>query len=78
MRNKSALKNKNISNKELAEELCKPIIRKFNKREEHSFYIDNIWGTDHTDMQLISNLIKKFIFYYCVIPIFNKYTWDFL
>ena len=36
----------NIPNKELAEELHKPIIRKFNKRKVHSPFIDNIWGAD--------------------------------
>ena len=34
--------NENISNKELAEELHKPIIRKFNKIKVHSPLIDNI------------------------------------
>ena len=33
---------KNISNKELAEELHKPIIRKFDKGKVHSLFIDNI------------------------------------
>ena len=33
----SGIKNENISNKELAEELHKPVIRKFNKRKVHSF-----------------------------------------
>ena len=36
----------NIPNKELAEELHKPIIRKFNKRKVHSPFIDKIWGAD--------------------------------
>ena len=35
--NKSAVKNQNILNKELAEELHKPIIRKFKKRSVYSF-----------------------------------------
>ena len=43
-------KNENISNKELAEELHKPIIRKFNKRQVHSPFIDNILGADLADM----------------------------
>ena len=43
-------KNENISNKELAEELHKPIIRKFKKRKVHTTFIDNIWGTDLADM----------------------------
>ena len=38
------MKNLNMSNKELAEELHKPIIRKFNKRNVNSSFIDNIWG----------------------------------
>ena len=33
----------NISNKELAEELLKPIIRKFKKRKVYSSLLDNIW-----------------------------------
>ena len=38
----SGIKNENISNKELAEELHKPIIRKFKKRKLHSTFIDSI------------------------------------
>ena len=38
------IKNENNSNKELAEELYKSIIRKFNKRKVDSPFIDNIWG----------------------------------
>ena len=34
--NKSATKNEIISNKELAEELHKPIIRKFNKKKKYA------------------------------------------
>ena len=41
--------NENISNKELAEDLRKPIIKKFEQRKVHSF-----GGADHADMQLIS------------------------
>ena len=40
-----------ISNKELAEELRKPIIRKLKKINAHSTFIDNIWGADVADMQ---------------------------
>ena len=65
-RKKSAIKNENISKKELAEELNKPIIRKFEKRKVHSSFIDNIWGADLTDMHLI-NLIKDARFYYLLL-----------
>ena len=50
----SGIKNEIISNKQLAEELNKPVIRKFNKRKVHSYFIDNIWGVDLSDMQQIS------------------------
>ena len=43
---RSGIKNENISNKELAEELHKPIIRKLKKRKVHSPFIDNVWGED--------------------------------
>ena len=56
----SGIKNENISNKELAEELHKPIIRKFKKRKVHSPFIDNIWGADVADIQLITKFNDGF------------------
>ena len=50
----SGIKNVNISIRELAKELYKPITRNFKKSKVHSFFIDNIWGVDLADMQLIS------------------------
>ena len=71
----SGIKNRNISNKELAEELHKPIIRRFSKRKVHSPFIDNIWSADLADMQLISTFNKGFRFLLCVIDIHSKYAW---
>ena len=71
----SGIKNENISKKILAEELHKPIIRKFNKRKVHSSFTDNIWGADLADMQLISKFNKGFRLLLCVIDIYSKYTW---
>ena len=51
----SGIKYENISNRDLAEKLHKTIIRKLNKRKLHSPFIDNIWGADLAEMQLISN-----------------------
>ena len=65
---------KNIPNKELAEELHKPIIRNINKRKVHSPFIDNIWGADLADMQLISKFNKGFRFL-CFFDIYSKYAW---
>ena len=69
----SGLANK--ENTQLADELHKPIIRKFNKRKVHSSFKDNIWGVDLADMQLLSKFNKGFRFLLCVIDIFNKYAW---
>ena len=68
-----AIKNENMSNKELAEELHKPIIRKFEKRKVHSSFTDNIWFADFADMQLISKFNKGIHFLLC--DIFCKYAW---
>ena len=68
----SGIKNENISNKKLAEELHKPIIRKFKKRKIHSSFIDNAWGTDIADMQLISKFNKGTRFLSCVTDIYSK------
>ena len=65
----------NKENIQLADELHKPIIRKFNKRKVHSSFRDNIWGVDLADMQLLSKFNKGFRFLLCVIDIFGKYAW---
>ena len=49
-----AIKNENMSNKELAKELHKPITKILKKRKLQSPFIDNIFGADLADMQLIS------------------------
>ena len=71
----SGIKNENISNKKLAEELRKPIIRKFDKRKVHSPFIENIWSADLADMQPISKFDRGFKFLLCVIDIYSKYAW---
>ena len=58
----SIIKNENMSDQQLAEELCKPIIRNFRKRKVHSPFIDNIWGADLADMQLVSKFYKEICF----------------
>ena len=62
-------------NQQLAEELHKPIIRKFKKRKLHSAFKDNVWGADLADMQLISRYNKGIIFLLRAIDIFSKYAW---
>ena len=62
-------------NEQLANELHKPIIRKFEKRKVYSTFKDNIWGVDLADMQLLSKYNKGIRFLLCVIDIFSKYAW---
>ena len=64
----------NKENIQLANELHKPIIKKFKKRKVYSSFRDNIWGVDLADMQLLSKF-NKFRFLFCVIDIFSKYAW---
>ena len=71
----SGIKNENIPNKELAEELLISFIRNFNKRKVHSLFIGNIWGTDLADMQLVSKINKGFRFLLCAIDIYSKHAW---
>ena len=67
----SALKE----NQQLANELHKPIIRKFRKRKVYSSFKDNIWGVDLADMQLISKHNKGIRYLLCVNDLFSKYAW---
>ena len=62
-------------NQQLAEELHKTIIRKFEKRKVHASFKDNIWGAELADMQLLSKYNKGIRFLLCVIDIFSKYAW---
>ena len=42
------------SSLKLADELHKPVIKKFNKRKVYSQFKDNIWGVDLADIQSLS------------------------
>ena len=53
-----AVKNENMSKQKLAEELHKTVLEKLKKRKVYSSFIDNIWGVDLVDIQLISKLNK--------------------
>ena len=65
----------NGSNYQLANELHKPIIKKFKKRKVYSSFRDNIWGVDLADMQSLSRYNKGFKYLLCAIDMFSKYAW---
>ena len=58
----------------LANELHKPVIKKFNKRKVYSQFKDNIWGVDLADMQSLSRQNKGIKYLLCVIELYSKYT----
>ena len=64
-----------LQNEQLANELHKPIIRKFEKRKIYSTFKDNIWGVDLADMQLLSKYNRGIRFLLCVVDNFSKYAW---
>ena len=70
-----AAKGEFIPNRQFAEELYKPIIRTFEKRNVHSSFIGNIWGGDLADMQLISKFNQAIYFLLSVIDFYSKYVW---
>ena len=79
---KSALLNKssgsgiaNEPNYQLANELHKPVIRKFKKRKVYSYFRDNIWVVNLGDMQSLNKYDKGNKYLLCAIDIFCKYAW---
>ena len=61
-----------MPNHQLAEELHKPHIRKFEKRKVYLSSKDNIWGANLMDIQLLNKFNKRFRFLLCVIDILIK------
>ena len=49
---------KNYVKQRVSWRINKPFVKKFNKREVHSSFIDNTWVDDFADMQLISKFNK--------------------
>ena len=58
----------------LADELHKPIIRKFNKRKVYSQFKDNIWGVDFANMQSLSRKNKGIKYLLFAIDLYSKYA----
>ena len=65
----------NEFNYQLANELHKPIIKKFKIRKVYSSFKYNIWGVDLAHMQSLSKFNKGFKYILCAIDLFSKYTW---
>ena len=63
-----------VSSSILADELHKPIIKKFEKRKVYSQFKDNIWGVYLADMQSLSRKNKGIKYLLCVIDFYSKYA----
>ena len=58
----------------LADELRKPVIKKFEKRKVYSQFKDNIWGVDLADMQSLSKKNKGIKYLSCAVDLYSKYA----
>ena len=56
----------------LADELHKPVIKKFKKRKLYSQFKDNIWGVDLADMQSLSKKNKGIRYFLGIIDLYSK------
>ena len=66
--------NNNIEwNDELADELHKPIRRKFTKRRVFANEVDSIWAADLVDMQSFSRSNKGYKYIMMIIDVFSMY-----
>ena len=59
-------------NQELPGKLHKSIIRKIEKHNVHSSFVNNNWSADLGDMQLISKFNKETRIIFCVIELYSK------
>ena len=65
----------NKPNYQLANELHKPIIKKFQKGKVYSSFRDNIWWVDLANMQSLSKYNQGIKYLLCAIDIFSKHAW---
>ena len=64
-----------VKKKCLAEELHKPIRRKFKRRRVLVNGRDKIWAADLVDMQAFSKFSRNVKYLLAVIDVFSKYGW---
>ena len=67
----TGIKNEIKQNQQLANEIYKPIIRKFRKRKVYALF-DSTWVVDLADMQLISKYNKEIRYLLCAIDLFSE------
>ena len=63
-------------NEELADDLHKPVKRKFQRRQVSVNEIDDVWAADLVEMQEWKSVNKGFRYILNVIDCFSKYAWS--
>ena len=56
-----------IVNEQLAEELYKPVIKRFKRKKVNAKFKDNIWAADLAEMESLSSKNKNVKYLFCVI-----------
>ena len=72
---RSTCKKYIIFTNELAEELHKPVGKKFERRRVNVNVIDEIWAADLIDMQAFSKQNKGIKYLFTIIDVFSKFVW---
>ena len=60
---------------QLADEIHKPVVKKFRKRKVYVSGIDKIWAADLVDMQSFSKFNCGVKYFLTVIDVFSKFGW---
>ena len=62
-------------NEQVAKELHKAVIKKFNRRKFYARFKDNIWAADLAERGSLSYKNQNVKYLLCVIDVFTKYSW---
>ena len=61
-------------NQQLAEELHKPVTKKFKRRKVYARFRTNIWAANLVKMESLSSKNKNVKYLLCAIDLFSKYA----
>ena len=62
-------------NEETAQELHKPVIKRFKRSKACAKFKDDIWAANIDEMGILSSFNRGVKYLLCVIDVFTKYTW---
>ena len=62
-------------NKQMAEKLHQPLIKKSKRKKVQVRFKDNIWAANLAEMESLSYKHKNVKMFLCVIDVFTKYVW---